>query len=194
MITSHLSGCYLQVGLIENIKPENKSFASLRETYQYLFRRNREFALLLWNGIPVRLSYVWDIPWMIEKIIILLDKLTDENELDTETHHHCYFQTKNLKFNWYLEWNSEAIEMDSFWEKIPGNYETALNSLGHIKMMKQEFLYEWKLLLEQLIRAFQDAGGRIYESEQADLFDMLIRINQSIEQRGRYYRTNDHNS
>ena len=192
-IDNYYNGCYLQVGFLDKIRPEERNFADLREAFQFILKRNKEYAVLLWNGVPLRLSYVWDIPFMIEQIIIFLDKLVDTENQDIEPNHHCVFQTKNIKCDWYMEWNAEFLQINSQWEKIPGNYQSALNAIAQIKMMKTDFISEWKILLEQLIRAFQDSGAKLYDPDQVARFDMLIRINQVIERRGRYYRTNNGN-
>jgi len=185
LVGKDLSGMWLQPGFVEGIIADRKSFSSLQEAYKHIFRRNLEYAILLWNGLPVRLSYDDDLPLMINEWIFMLDMVSSANKNKTVT---CVFNTPNIVVNWHIEIESEFICIDAHWEKISGNYQAALNQLAMIRMCRHEFLCEWKLLLQQFVKAMNDSKVKLISESARKNFQTLCDIERNIVKRGRFYQ------
>jgi hypothetical protein len=185
LIGADLTGLWLQPGFVEGIVADGKRFASLEAAYRHLFRQNREYAILLWNGLPLRLSYQEDLPGMVNKIIALLDSVQD---CHTPVRTSFRFQTVNIKGRWQIEVDSTTISIEGFWKQVPGRYEAALNQLGVIRMPRLAFLCEWKLLVQQLIQALVDGEVTLTRPEARKRLQMLHALEEKIPSRGRFYQ------
>lgn len=178
------SGFFLQVGLLEGIIKDGQIFSSLAEAYHHIFRNSKEFVIILWNGLPIRLSYTRDIPFLVETLSEFLRNLSQENEPSSEK---IVINTQTMKASWHAQWDENWIEITGNWKEIRGNYEAALNELGHIRMSKVAFLAEWRLLLEQLVKSFVDTGTELRDPDQKQYVDLLSEVISIIPQRGRFY-------
>jgi hypothetical protein len=185
LIGADLDGLWLQPGFVEGIVADRKRFASLEAVYRHLFRQNREYAILLWNGIPIRLSYWEDLPEMASTLIPLLDLVQRSEALSRA----CFvFETVNIKTLWQVEVDSKNINIEGVWERVSGRYEAALNQLGIVRMPRLAFLCEWKLLVQQLIRAIGDAEAILIRPEAQEQLQVLHTLEGGIPSRGRFYQ------
>jgi len=180
-----LSGLWIQPGFVEGIVADGKRFATLAKAYRHIFRRNLEYAVMLWNGLPVRFSYQEDLPDMI---ITLIEMLLAVHHLEVKSGTSFEFKTPNIQTLWKVKADQEMITIEGFWQQVPGHYEAALNQLGMIHMPRLAFLCEWKLLLQQLIKAISDAEAVLTKSDALDQLQELKTIESKIPQRGRFYQ------
>lgn len=178
-------GFFLQVGLLEGIIKDGQIFNTLSEAYYHIFRNSKEFAMILWNGLPVRLSYTRDLPLLVEPLTNFLINLSQDN--DSPRHQKVILKTKSFNTQWQVQWDESWVEIQAQWEEIKGNYQDALNASGHIRMPKVAFLAEWRLLLEQLVKSFMDTGTELRDSEQKGYIEQLDELIKLIPQRGRFY-------
>ena len=185
LIGRDLTGLWLQPGFVEGVIADRKSFATLEEAYRHIFRRNLEYLIMLWNGIPVRFSYTDDIPAMAGALTRMLQSVW-QSEAGPETSHR--FMTPGIETEWKVETDSGSITIKGVWQQTPGNYEAALNHLGIIRMTRVAFLCEWKLLLQQLIKAVDDAEAVLTTPEARDQLKVLQSIEPAIPARGRFYQ------
>lgn len=182
---SDLAGLWLQPGFVEGIVADQRRFATLEEAYRHIFRRNLEYAVLLWKGIPVRISYPEDLPMMVSGLIAMLECVQRSPSASRNSYE---FQTPNFHATWQVETSLETVFLEGTWQRIAGDYEAALNGLGILRMPRLAFLCEWKLLLEQLIAAFSDAEAVLTRPEDRDKFKNLKVIEADIPHRGRFYQ------
>lgn len=181
---SDLAGIWLQPGFVEGIIADHRSFDSLETAFRHIFRRNLEYAILLWNGLPVRFGYPDDIPAMIDPLVSLLQAA---QERDVSIGPSFLLKTPNIHALWKLKIRSQEITLEGNWLRVPGSYEAALNRLGPIRMPRRAFLCEWKLLLEQLINSISDAEAVLNRPE-ARRLRILKEIEAAIPARGRFYQ------
>lgn len=184
LLGSDLTGFSLQPGFVEGIITDRRRFSTLKQAFRHIFQRNLEYAIFLWNGLPVRLSYPEDIPSMIPISIELLEAV-QAGGLTRQTFR---FSTPNLRGEWQIESEADMLTLDGNWEHVPGHFEAALNRLGMVRMLRLDFLCEWKLLLQQLNQAITDAGAIITSPEGLDQLRRLKRLENGIPLRGRFYR------
>lgn len=185
LLGQDLTGFWLQPGFVEGIIVDQKSFSTLVAAYRHIFRRNLEYAVLLWNGIPIRLSYIDDLPEMVLPLIELLHELLSNQPTIS---HKVIFQSSNLSAEWQVDADAETVTVNGHWQFISGGYEEALNQLGIVRMSRPAFLYEWKLLLQQLSKAISDAEATLTEAAACHSLEALRQIESQIACRGRFYR------
>ena len=124
IVNEDLNNLWLQVGFVEGIIADGKSFSSLEKAYQHIFRRNKEYAIILINAIPVRWSYIEDIPLMVENLVLLLGVISDKEK---DGNFNLKFETPNFSTQWKVACHKEFVEIDMKWSSVLGNYEEALN-------------------------------------------------------------------
>ncbi|MCP4287756.1 MAG: hypothetical protein GY792_25515 [Gammaproteobacteria bacterium] len=185
LIGTDLTGLWLQPGFVEGIVAERKRFATLVKAYGHIFRRNLEYAILLWNGLPIRFSYQDDLPAMVSNLIVMLHAVQHPEATFGTSY---VFQTLNLQTLWQLEIDQKIVTIEGFWQQVPGHYEAALNQLGMIRMPRLAFLCEWKLLLQQFIQAIADAEAVLTRSEARNQLQTLYSLEANIPSRGRFYQ------
>lgn len=179
-----LSGLWVQPGFVEGIIADRKSFESLADAYRHVFRRNLEYIVLLWNGIPVRLSYQADLPALVDGLTVLLAAVLSP----TPTRCGYAFQTPSVQCLWQLESDADGVMIEGYWQSIAGLYEMALNQVGNIRMARLAFLCEWKLLLRQLVQAISDAEASLSQPQARAQLAEIQRIEQAIPALGRFYQ------
>ncbi len=180
-----LNGLWLQPGFVEGIIADRRHFATLEQAYQHIFRRNLEYAVLLWNGIPVRLGYPDDLPAMVENIITLLDAVQHPDAAVVSSY---VFRTPNLHTVWQVKTDPDIVTLAGAWHTVPGGYAAALNYVRLIHMPRLAFLYEWKLLLQQLIQALADAEVVLTTPQARHQVQTLHSLEVDISARGRWYQ------
>ncbi len=183
IIGSDLTTLLIQPGFVEGIIEDHKSFDALTEAFQHIFRNNTEDAILLWNGIPIRLSYVEDLPFIASDLIDALHTILNKEE-DTN----ITLNTANIVCSFRIKRQEEQLTITGDFQSIKGNYEEVLNTLGMIKINVSAFLKEWKLLLEQLAQALQDSACKLRGKTAKQTVTKLEALLAGIPERGTFYQ------
>ena len=175
----------VQPAFVEGIEQDHKRFADLASAYRHIFRKNMEWGVLLWSGVPVRISYRDDLPLLLETLI---DLLRFVHRPGGRARAEFQFDTPNLETVWRVEHAGEQLEIQGCWQRVRGGYEAALNAFESVSMRREDFLSEWKLLLEQVLRAFADAAAQVTRAEARQQVQVLRDLEAEIPTRGRFYR------
>lgn len=181
VIGRELTTFVLQPAFVESILPEQKTLHSIAEAFRFIFRNNKEFGIFLWNGIPVKFSYESDLPLMIEPLIGLLSNIHSEKQV-------ARFVTPALSFEWSVTSNdADQLTIRQTCQHVNGGYKQILNQLGIIIIHRNDFLNEWKLLLNQLVEAFDRSELQLTEPRDQELLQRLRLLNTNIEGPGSLY-------
>ena len=172
------------------IEVGNPIFRSTREEqveYLYqaietIFPDDTEKAYLLWNLVPVRIDYKYDLYILIDDIPPLLNALLNSDRGS----HRVGWGSSSFNAEWNIEWADGIVKIGSQWNSIAGAYEALLNSRSQLEMEKDVFLSEWKALLRKIIEAIDKSVIAI--ANQAEL-DSLRRLESAIPKLGRFYRS-----
>ncbi len=171
----------LQPAFVESIVPEQKTASSIAEAFRFIFRNNKEFGIIIWNDIPVKFSYVGDLPPMVEPLIDLLSNLYSVQNI-------ARFETPDFLLEWSVtSTNGDDLTIQQTCQRISGGYEQILNQLGMIVIDRNDFLNEWKLLISQLVEAFDRSEIQLTEERDRDFIQKLRTLNLSIEGAGSLY-------
>ena len=160
--------------------PAEAEVEYLYEAIVRIFPDDTEKAYLLWNSIPVRIDYKYDLYVLIEDIPRLLDVLLSS---DKGTHR-VGWGSNSFNAEWNIEWTDDRIKITSHWNSVAGAYEALLNSRSKLEIEKDVFLGEWKTLLRKIIEAIDSSGIKI--ANHAEL-DYIRRIEAAIANQGCLY-------
>ncbi|MEM7084567.1 MAG: hypothetical protein AAF489_00200 [Bacteroidota bacterium] len=172
----------LQVGFVEGIEMDSQAFSNLTDACQHIFRNNKEYAIILWNGIPIRLSYVEDIPFMVEGLIAFLRRIQNNSKKAQYE-----LATANLQWQWIATQENDVLTITSNFVHLKGNYENALEPLSLLKAEVGAFISEWKLLLQQLVTAIEHSDCKLSSKKSRQALKHLQILNEGVINRGRLY-------
>lgn len=152
----------------------NKTDDTLSSAIETAFPMMTEDAIMMWNNIPIPLSYKYDIAYMIEDIIDLLKAL---RKAKTGTLKISWLPD-TFRSDWIIKWDYEKIIIETFWDNTVGNLTKLLNKIPKVSLNKCDFINEWKQLLATLINGLKkcnynetnlpEIAQLIYEYERID--------------------------
>ncbi|MCB0565585.1 MAG: hypothetical protein H6558_12180 [Lewinellaceae bacterium] len=179
---------HLHVAHVEPIEQQNLTFDGIEQAFQTAFAKNREFALLLWNGVPIKFTYTVDLPLMLKTVLSMLEALIEKG---TGTHT-LEFDCPAFTTRWDLKWDEKFIQIESHWDKVDGGYEAALNEeaeeIFKLLLLKKEFVFEWKMLLQQCRQAFELSGASLNQVIDRELIRLLRKLERQISHFGKFYK------
>lgn len=180
LLGKDLATLIVQPAFVEGIVPDRKRFKTIPDAFRFIFRNNREYGIILWNGIPVRFSYTEDLPLMIESLIAMLENRSSGEPLR--------WITPNFGLEWRVAVRADGqIRIQQQCSRIAGGYEQALSRLGMIILPETTFLNEWKLLLNQLVEAFHRSEVLLDTVEGNALIGRLKVLNETVRGPGALY-------
>jgi hypothetical protein len=170
----------IEVGnpIVRSTKEEQVEY--LYQAIATIFPDDTEKAYLLWNLVPVRIDYKYDLYILIDDIPPLLNALLNSDRGS----HRVGWGSNSFNAEWNIEWADGIIKIVSHWNSIAGAYEALLNSRSKLEMKKDVFLSEWKALLRKIIEAIDKSGITI--ANQGEL-DSLRNLEAAIPKLGRFY-------
>lgn len=154
----------------------------LSEAIESVFPLNTENAILTWNYICIPLSYKYDISYMIDDILCLLQDI-ETNNYGKKT---IQWLPDTFRCNWLIEWCDDKIQIVSVWENVVGNFQGILNEKNKVSLSVTDFVSEWKEVLAVVIRGLECCGYNIYQINDMNL---LLEVYKKINCSGILYRT-----
>jgi len=145
-----------------------------------IFPVTTEEAYMLWNRVPVRISYKYDLYVLIDDIPPMLSQLLDR---DAGTHEFGW-GSSTFSARWQLNWSEGQLRIAARWRSVAGGYESLLNTRSELVFGQNDFVYEWKALLACLLRCIDTSG--IHITREQDLAT-IRELEAAIPRFGRYY-------
>ena len=145
---------YIQAGnpMIQCISDNNDK--SLADAIESIFPLYTESAVLMWNHIGIPLSYKYDISYMMEDILMLLNMLQSREKGELTIR----WLPDTFRCDWTISWDTEELNIHSRWENTVGNLEKLLNERPNISLNKEDFIREWKSILGIVISGLKECG------------------------------------
>lgn len=159
----------------------NSEAESLSDAIESSFPLLTENLVMVWNYIPILLSYKYDISIMIDDILDVLEVLRVEDS-GTKTIH---WASNTFAHIWYLSWESTQLVIKAAWGSESGGIGEILENSGNITLTKQSFSSEWKKVLQNLITALNGSG---YSDNELSGMARLVHEYETIETEGRVYQ------
>ena len=172
---------YIQASNPAYIKNFDMNDVTLADAIETSFPLETESAVLVWNYIPILISYKYDISYMMEDLIKLLNLLLSEE---------CYCYTiewlpDTFRCNWELSWKKGEVTIITACESTVGYLEPLLNKNNIIELSITDFICEWKLIIEKVVHVLQQNG---YHRNNLSRMDELIELHEKIKSYGVLYR------
>ena len=171
---------------IQTSNPKTRCMAdcndkTLAEAIESIFLLNTESAILMWNHIGIPLSYKYDISYMMDDILILLNSLQsrERGELAIQ------WLPDTFRCDWTIRWDMEKLDIQSRWENTVGHLEALLNERPNIALKKEDFIREWKSILGIVITSLRNYG---YDVKGIKGMKQLIKQYEGISGNGILYK------
>ena len=148
---------------------------------QTVFPLTTEAAILVWNRVPVQLSYKYDFGDVTHDLLPMLDDVLSRSAGTTSVH----WSSTTFSARWDMRWAGTRLEVVAKWESIAGGYEDVLNQRNRVELDRLQFLCEWKGPLHAILRALTESG--ITVADPAGDLDQLRRIEAGIPRFGQLY-------
>jgi len=172
----------LQAGYVVGIEEAYISHNSLESLFGDIFSQTKEYCVLTWNGIPFLLHYTQDIPAYITPLAQLLHDVY-EKQASEKTYE---FHSNTCMFSLTVGIVENDLILTANFKKVRGAVDEALNAAAKIQMNRILFLYEWKLLLEQILEGFDQSKRELKDHKGKQIIAMIRNINDQIERPYRY--------
>ncbi|RZS92496.1 hypothetical protein [Aquimarina brevivitae] len=184
IVGKDLTTFILQPGYVEGVEKLEKTFPDIKTMYSSIFKNTKEYCVVLWNGIPFRWSYTEDLPDLVANIIEILNQIIVNN---TEQWH-SELKSKTFEALWSFSTKDSMLSIKSSFIRVDGGHQNALNSLSVIKINREHFIAEWKLLIEQLLQSFLASEQIVSGSEAEECLHNIKQINNHIANRALRYQ------
>ncbi len=145
---------------------ECEDMLSLSEYIESIFSMYAEDAIMRWNGICVPIGYKYDLSYMIDDILIILDDLFSKSYGKRMV----AWLPDTFRSNWNIFWNKEDVAVDASWWTVVGNegVEIKLNQNRRVLMGRKQFVAEWQKLLAVVVSIIKDDGSCKVKREELD--------------------------
>jgi hypothetical protein len=157
-----------------------RTMANIAQALSEIFPEATEEAIFVWNWVPIRVSYPYDLSVLFEDISTLLTSYL----AGVDRSHRVYWGSNTFRAEWRLHWTASRVTIEAQWDSIAGSYEDVLNSRRTLEMSYDAFLWEWKALLRTIIGSINESGVRIEDHEG---WRSLQRLEAAIPRFGRRY-------
>jgi hypothetical protein len=127
---------------------------SLSDAIQTIFPLEAEYALIAWNWIYIPLSYKYDVSMMAEDLVELIELMLS-HERGNRT---IQWPSNTFAATWKVEWGNKMTMVNTEWSCVLGETEAALSARPTILLGTDDFIAEWRRLLQVVAAALEAAG------------------------------------
>ncbi len=126
--------------------------ADMADAISQMYPLESEDAVLIWNLIPIRLSYGYDIPALVDDLVPLLEEI---QETDYRTGD-VYWASDTFSAEWSLGKSGNELTITANWISALGNYEDLLNARNVIQTDVHTFVQEFTKILTRTVSDIKD--------------------------------------
>lgn len=161
------------------IDPEATTFD---EACESVFPRNTEAAIVVWQHVHIPLCYKYDVGTILRDIIQMIRELSAAESGEWQV----AWPSDTFGTTWHFQWEGDRLVVTALeWRRIVGDTEELLRQRPILEIGKQEFMSEWKALLERVHTALSGAG---YTAKMIPELEQLTATIGSIQHYGVLYR------
>ncbi len=131
----------------------NSEDKSLSDAIESSFPLQTENAILSWHHICIPLSYKYDVSYMMEDILGILEALKRESGEMV-----IHWLPDTFRSDWKISWKMKQIKIASYWECVVGDSEEELNANAELVLLISDFVCEWKKILYIIICGLNECG------------------------------------
>lgn len=152
------------------LSPRDRQVADLAAAIQAIFRPATEDAFLLWNGVPIRINYKYDLSVLIDDLLPLLDTLLSS----TTGSRLVYWGSDTFRAEWVLNWAGDNVQIATQWHSVAGNYQELLNSRSRLDVSHRVFLQEWRAPLRKVMDQVDKADLNFADRDSLELLHRVV--------------------
>jgi hypothetical protein len=132
----------------------DKEDYNLSTAIETIFPMMTENVVMAWKTIYIPLSYKYDISYMMEDILNILENIRNKPVGELALH----WASDTFANVWKIKWDRNEVEIASEWGSVLGHTEDMLNLKGPITILKESFANEWKRVLYNVIEGLKLSG------------------------------------
>ncbi|MEV7543058.1 hypothetical protein [Streptomyces sp. NPDC089915] len=140
-----------------------ESAADMADAVGEMYSSEAEDAILVWNLVPVRLPYGYDLAALIDDLVPLLEEILRPEFKETEV----FWGSDTFSAEWQMTREGESLRIRARWHSTLGNYESLLAERGDAVVGRLEFVGEWSKVLRRIVA---DIEAQSVELEDDDVF------------------------
>lgn len=159
----------IQISNPTSIEIRDRGDENINEAIQSIFPMENEYCFIVWSHIFIPVSYKYDISFMINDIIHILNFIK-KGDGSLEIH----WPSNTFCSIWKIECASQTIKIESTWDCVLGRLEGLLNENSTLEVEKSVFVERLVALVLFIKSKLEKAG---YNSNNLVDFYELENIN-----------------
>ncbi|MEV5141415.1 hypothetical protein AB0K71_21125 [Streptomyces syringium] len=140
-----------------------ESAADMADAVGEMYSSEAEDAILVWNLVPVRLPYGYDLAALLDDLVPLLEEIQRPEFSNAEV----FWGSGTFSAEWKMVREADSLRIQARWHSTLGNYESLLTERGDVVVCTQTFVGEWAKVLKRIV---SDIEAEAVELEDDDIF------------------------
>ncbi|MEU2827832.1 hypothetical protein ABZ667_04060 [Streptomyces lavendulae] len=121
--------------------------ADLADAVGEMYSCEAEDAVLVWNRLPIRLTYRYDIAVLLDDLVPLLEEVRRPGFSGTEV----FWGSDTFRAEWKLTPEGGGLRIRARWHSTLGNHESSLTERGDVTVGAKEFVGAWCKVLRRIV-------------------------------------------
>ncbi|MEU3722805.1 hypothetical protein [Streptomyces sp. NPDC031705] len=140
-----------------------ESAADMADAVGELYSSDAEDAILVWNLVPIRVPYGYDLAALVDDVVPLLEEVRRPDFSETDV----FWGSDTFSAEWHIVREGDSLRIGARWHSTLGNYESLLAERGDSVIPVEEFVGEWGKVLRRIVA---DIESQSVELEDDDIF------------------------
>ncbi|MFJ8214176.1 toxin-antitoxin system YwqK family antitoxin [Streptomyces sp. NPDC096033] len=157
------AGLTIRAGRPAVLRSHASAAADMADAVGELYSSDAEDAVLVWSGVPVRLSYAHDLAALLDDLVPLLEEVRRPEFSETEV----FWGSDTFSAEWRIVREGESLRIRARWHSTLGNCESLLAERGDPVVPAQVFVSEWAKPLRRIVT---DIEAEAVELQDDDIF------------------------
>ncbi|MFD5621877.1 hypothetical protein [Streptomyces yangpuensis] len=137
--------------------------ADMADAASEMYPFGAEDAFLIWQRVPVRLSYGHDLAVLLDDLVPLLEEILRPGFSNTEV----FWGSDTFSAEWGIVREGDSLRVRASWHSMLGGYESLLAERGDAVVPVWDFIGEWAKVLRRIVT---DIEVERVELQDYDLF------------------------
>ncbi|MEU5808735.1 hypothetical protein [Streptomyces sp. NPDC047718] len=139
--------------------------ADLADAVGQMYSSESEDAVLVWNRVPIRLTYRYDIAVLLDDLVPLLEEVRRPGFSAAEV----FWGSDTFRAEWELAREGDGLRIRARWHSTLGNHESLLTERGDVAVAAEEFVREWSKVLWRIVTDVETGSVELADD------DLLVR-------------------
>ncbi|MFJ9643137.1 hypothetical protein ACWEPM_03820 [Streptomyces sp. NPDC004244] len=139
--------------------------ADLADAVGQMYSSESEDAVLVWNRVPIRLTYRYDIAVLLDDLVPLLEEVRRPGFSAAEV----FWGSDTFCAEWELAREGGDLRIRARWHSTLGNHESLLTERGDVAVAAEEFVREWAKVLWRIVTDVETGSVELADD------DLLVR-------------------